>query len=316
MAVKDTGGLVVLAQNYAVPGFVGGAPGCSIQALTSAMDPAYPGENVMAHYPSRPARFTAASLNMKRITLDLGAAAFSCTCMAIIGARSNVTTFAFGDDALEDALKFQIVASDVAGSGEYQVWPTPGGTPGSAGNFSGLDDTQNERWGFNLFATWNQLTRRYWTVYVKKLNDAANVFAAEVGGILIGRSYTFSHNPRLNYSREALLTSVITSRPGGPSIQNQRDEGARVLRLDQTLDDLNERDELERLVLGRGRRNYQQQLRRKRLDLPTALIGPDMWSSPSATFGGCIYGRMTGGIATTTGVGGISVANLVFEEMN
>jgi hypothetical protein len=76
------------------------------------------------------------------------------------------------------------------------------------------------------------------------------------------------------------------------------------------------RVDLERLLVGRGRlRVTGNDAARKRMDLPTALVSPDMWVDTSSPWGGCIFGRFAGGMVSQSYVGAAAMIDLTFQEM-
>lgn len=285
-------GLIAIQQNIAQVNEVSNMTG------TSSTQPGYEPQNALAYNPSRPLKFTSESLAEKQVVIQLGAS-YVVDCIAVIEPHTGVSLAVAGDVSVEQYMQFRLEHS--TGTLVFDYTHT--------GAFQDI-------WGTNFFRSFNSVLANRFVLKVK--TQTGNMGSASIGAILLGKKYTFPSNPVISYNRAVVSSSVYTGRPQGPVTTFLRDSSQRTVNVRLRLESEDERIEVERLIAGRGRARIgggAGEAVRRRLDLPTALVSPDMWVDGTSTYGSCIYGRFVGGLATQSFVGGAAMADLQFQEM-
>lgn len=295
MAWKNPG-LVAIHQNYMHTSEV------AIDPVSSNAQQGYEHINVMNYTPSRPMKFDSATATEKRIRF-IFLRAYQISSIAIIDPHSNTGLAQAGDVEVEDQLQFKLQYA----SGIIFDW-----TQLSAGM---MDD-----WGTSFYRSFSavSISAGSWLeLNVKRSNGSLG--AASIGPILVGRSYTFPSNPLITYNRSVQSSTIFTGRQGGAATIALRDPAQRTLNIRVRATDEDDRVEIERYIAGRGRMRAGggtgNELARRRMDIPTALVSPEMWFDSSATYGGCIFGRFVGGLVTQSYIGGAAMCDLQFQEM-
>lgn len=277
---------------------------------TTACQYGYEADHVMDWQPSRPAWFEVnvppGGTAYKTIAFTLGASLYADS-IAIINYHSNQFISAgTGDLNLERSLEFQLLH----GSPATRIWPSTSDT------WATLTTDEMEEWGPNIFGYFTQPANptNNWQLRVR-VASGVNITNASIGCILLGRNYTFPNNPSIPHDRATTISTLYTGREGGAAQAFIREESRRMIGMDIFLGSDSTRSAFERLIAGRTRRtNVTTPAVLKRLDLPTAVILPEMWKTTSSNYGGCIYGALSG-ITTRSLAGGGATARLELAEM-
>lgn len=284
---------------------------------TSPCQYGYEADHVMDWQPSRPAWFEAnnptGGAAYKTISFTLGSA-LHVDSIGIINYHSNRHITATGEVALESSLEFQLLywKSEAVPAEWSRIWPSTSDT------WAGLSTDEMEEWGPNIFGYFSQpaTARNKWQLRVKiPSSPGGNITNASIGCILLGRNYTFPNNPSIPHDRATTISTLYTGREGGAAQAFIREESRRMVGMDIFLGSESTRSAFERLIAGRTRRtNVTTPAVLKRLDLPTAVILPEMWKTTSSNYGGCVYGALSG-ITTRSLAGGGATARLELAEM-
>jgi hypothetical protein len=268
-----------------------------VDPATSNCQVGYEPENVLALNPSRPLKFTTSTSTEKQFVF-IFSTSYAIDCVAVIEPHSNFPLAGLGDIQTEDRMNFRLERA----SGTVVF------------DWTELSDLQTDNWGTNFFRSFNSTTDQRWILKVRR--EGGSLGDASIGAILLGRKLTFPSNPLITYNRSVLASSVFSGRPQGPATVYMRDNAARTVNIRVRCNNEDERIAIERLMAGRGRRRAtNNEAVRKRLDLPTVLVSPDMWVDTTNTYGSCIFGRFTGGMTSQSYVGGAAMVDLVFQEM-
>jgi hypothetical protein len=296
-------GLVAINQNYLLPTeFV-------VDPVSSNAQVGYEHINVMNYTPSRPMKFDSATSTEKRIRF-IALASCQLTAIAIIEPHSNAALSVPGDVHVEQQLQFKLTYQ-LSGVSTLVFDYTPGG---------GLSASQMDNWGTSFYRSFSAITvtSGSW-IELGVRQNVGSIGPTSIGPVILGKQFTFPSNPLITYNRSVSTSSVFTGRDRGAVTVALRDPAQRTIDIRVRATDEDARIQLERYLAGRGRNRAGggsgNEMARKRLDLPTALVSPDMWFDASATYGGCIFGRFIGGMVSQSYVGGAAMVDLQFQEM-
>jgi hypothetical protein len=295
-------GLVALSQNYLI---LGGDAAIGNQS-SAALGAHYELENCMSLIPSRVARFAQTGALEKVIQFNTLQGQKVVNAIALINFHSREFLEVPGDVDREDLLKFRLSHGSLSGTA---VWPVAG----SSTTWATLTHAQITQWGSNIVGSFsNSPASSTWNIHIRKV-DGQQLHDAEIGCVLLGRGHTFSSNPITDHSRREVASTTYSGRNLGQAFV--REEAVRTLRVRTFHEDEDSRGELARLLAGRNRRSTASMLAIERLDLPTAIISPEMWDDTYPTFGGGIFGQFVGGIQSATGVNGVAISDVEFQEI-
>jgi len=296
-------GLVAVYQNFCLPSEM------AVDPVSSNAQPGYEHINVMNYTPSRPMKFDTPLSTEKRIRFIM-LRTFQFTCIAIIEPHSNQALAIPGNVEVEQQLQFKL--SYQSGGGSVTVFDyTPGG---------GLTAGMMDNWGSSFFRSFNAITvtAGSW-IELGVRQNVGSIGATSIGPVLMGRYYTFPSNPLITYNRSVTTSSVFTGRQGGAGTIALRDPARRTIDIRVRAQNEDDRVQIERLLAGRGRNRAGggsgSEIPRQRLDLPTALVSPEMWFDSTVTYGGCIFGRFVSGMVSQSYVGGAAMVDMQFEEL-
>ena len=305
MAWQDK--MLAIKGNFLQPDATG-VNDATVDATSSAfLNDASRWENTMNYYASRPLRFSGISQSSKFVRFVFPATRL-CDCAAVINVHTNQINAQTNRPPVEARYQVRINAGPITDPTLVMVQ-----------DWVSLDLTNAELWGHNMFFHFAASTaQQTWTFFFRaasELEVPLNITSLSVGNILLGQLYQFPGNPLIEHPRHITAVATVIGRPFGSAQFWQREEAVERLSLDNFHADEISRVGLTRLIGGRGRRRFTgSEFARFRLDIPSALITPDMWESGSSTYGGCVFGRFTG-VESGMRVGGQALTSAQFEEV-
>lgn len=295
MAWKSAG-MRAISSNLLVPSE------CTIGTGTSGCDTGFGPENTMDYLLAPPTRFSGTGAATKTIVYDFSPSIRTIDAFAVIEAHSGAAGMV-GDESYEIELRFQLrykKADDTIATAQSYVY-----VPG----------TNQDSWGSSFFCELSSSVSAKALYLDVQRADGNSVGAATLGAVLAGRIYQFPTNPLLPHARADRSSSVVLVGAGAPII-TARNAPRREIGVRFRFANEDTRGEFARMLVGRGRKRSAvlSDLARRRLDLPTALIMPEMWVG-ATNYGGCIYGMFTGGVASQFAVGASAYVDATFEEI-
>jgi len=273
-------------------------PTCSV-----ADYPGYEWENTMLYTPGRPGRAMPAipATNTTTVAYGFGGYFQAIQAVGIIECHSLYYYADSGGPNLERLMEVRIrtgVGTTITVRLDWTPLP--------------ILDWQNL--GANFFAYFaSPISCSYLLVDFRMTTRTGNVWGAAVGAVLAGGIYSFPHPILAPLGRGQKGGAIMASRPNGPVTYKVNEKGTRFWSMRTRFESEIERVSLDRLLMHRGIGSNSHAATHWRLDMPTVLAPPDLWASPSSTYGSCVFGRFAETQSYSV-VGGGAYTDLTFEE--
>lgn len=280
------------------------APGTETAPLYSVPDyPGYEWENTMLLTPGRPGRGmpAIAAANTTTVAYSFGGYYQGIQAVGIIGCHSLYYYENSGDTNLERLMEVRIrtgVGSTLTTRLDWQ--------PLAILDWSNL--------GPNFFVYFaNPILCNTLYVDFRMTTRTGTTWGAAVGAVVAGGIYSFPHPILAPLGRGQRGGAIMASRPNGPVTYKVNEMGTRFWSMRTRFESENERVALDRLLMHRGIASNSHAATHWRLDMPTVFVPPDLWGSPSSTYGSCAFGRFAESQSYSV-VGGGAYTDLSFEE--
>ena len=306
MTLVTSGRAAMILQNYCVPGSATILRGGT--SVTSTADqPSYPWENVLALTPSRPGRAlpTEGPTSPTKLVINFGTNRYI-EAVALINCSSQ-QTYSTDYDTWLRRIRFGLRYYD--GSYHTKIDQATSGVPSATASDYRLR-------GYNIFMVFNApfvASRLLIDVGLVDTSGVSN-WGASIGAVLAGRVYEFP-NVTAPFGESFEGGSIVVGRPSGPQIMKTADRGARVYTFRSFYETQADKEQvLSYFASGASGISGNTPLSYPRIDTPNAFIGPHMWAGLTAEYGFCTFGRMES-MSSASILGGSSFCDFVFKEM-